>query len=396
MDLHVEHLLAACGDESRSGGISVHVELEPLAGPGAPVKPAVYAGGVYQMDRRWDGEGEGRSPVDVIVIDNVPSQANRLEATLERAAGGLGLPHVVLDLSATRLPPHLPKALSGFRFPHRQADAYLRDSLLGGQAFGKTDVGIAVLSATAEDPGALFEWFPQALLFGFWQSHLGKKSQAKLARSWTSEIVGYEPATIDTRVLGLKGDPLNLSVEDQVVYDPDDQSSWVLGDAKKSAGSRKDRLSELGHGQVPVKAADAALGPVSFSRVHQQATVSFASLRRVWCGTPEANAAGRALLVALGLVAHVGAFGRAFSLRSGAELRPVRTSWTWLGEAADEPVAELDHDGASSLFGACVAAAEAAGLPVGSRWASEPLALVPSAELTRVIATTYPAEEGEG
>ena len=46
------------------------------------MKPAIYAGGVYQHDRRWRGAGEERHLVDAIVIDNVPSQANRLEAAL--------------------------------------------------------------------------------------------------------------------------------------------------------------------------------------------------------------------------------------------------------------------------------------------------------------------------
>ena len=65
---------------------------------------------------------------------------------------------------------------------------------------------------------------------------------------------------------------------------------------------------------------DAEPVAVSFREVVQQATVSFAALRRI---RPAAGAAeARALLVSLGLVAHVAAFGRSFSLRSGAELRP--------------------------------------------------------------------------
>src|SRR5205807_2877406 len=129
--------------------------------------------------------------------DNVASQANRLEAALEGLREGFGLPELVLDLSAvTSLPPHLPRRISGFRFPHRHADAYLRDAMAGESRFQDTPTGTALLGATADEPVALYEWFPQSLLFGYWQSHLGKKrSQAKLARSWVSEIVGYDPAT---------------------------------------------------------------------------------------------------------------------------------------------------------------------------------------------------------
>lgn len=75
-------LAGACAFLSEEAGITVRTALEPLAGPGAPVKPAVYAGGHYQLDRRWDDSGGAPEAVDVVVIDNVPSQANRLEADL--------------------------------------------------------------------------------------------------------------------------------------------------------------------------------------------------------------------------------------------------------------------------------------------------------------------------
>lgn len=98
-ELTAERVIEACGDRAQDGGITIQVSLEPLGGPGAPVKPAIYAGGLYQTNRRWRGEGNDRQTVDAIVIDNVPSQANRLEAALERLRGELGLPELILDLS---------------------------------------------------------------------------------------------------------------------------------------------------------------------------------------------------------------------------------------------------------------------------------------------------------
>ena len=121
------------------------------------------------------GHGADRRPVDVLVIDNEPSQANRLEAALEQRRAELGLPEIVLDLTSVgALPPHLPAQISSFRFPHRNADAYLRDAMLNGTKFLNTEVGAAIFGATADKPEALLQWFPQALLFGFWQSHLGR------------------------------------------------------------------------------------------------------------------------------------------------------------------------------------------------------------------------------
>jgi hypothetical protein len=133
--LEPEMLIAAFSEASSAGGITIRTDLEPLAGEGAPVKPAIYEGPRFQHGRRWWGEGDDRRVVDVIVIDNEPSEANRLEAAMEDYRGELGIPEIVLDLSDTRLPPHLPRHISMFRFPHRNADAYLRDATLDGNAF---------------------------------------------------------------------------------------------------------------------------------------------------------------------------------------------------------------------------------------------------------------------
>jgi hypothetical protein len=80
--------LRACGDDALDGGVSVRATLEPLSG-------AV------------------RRPVDAIVIDNIPSQANRVEAALQRIAPEVGMPEVVLDLApAGALPSHVPASRS--------------------------------------------------------------------------------------------------------------------------------------------------------------------------------------------------------------------------------------------------------------------------------------------
>ena len=49
----LDALLKGCADDSFDDGIRIDSELVPLAGPGGPVKPAVYEGGTYQQDRRW-------------------------------------------------------------------------------------------------------------------------------------------------------------------------------------------------------------------------------------------------------------------------------------------------------------------------------------------------------
>ena len=83
--ISVDRLIDACREESFEAGVSITTQLEPLAGDGAPVKPAIYEGGTYQHDVRWRGVGDERRRVDAVVIDNVPSQANRIEEALRRA-----------------------------------------------------------------------------------------------------------------------------------------------------------------------------------------------------------------------------------------------------------------------------------------------------------------------
>lgn len=394
MEITAGALVEACADDSEEAGILLTAELEPIAGPGSPVKPATYAGRAegdaprHQIGKRWSDD----RPVDVVVIDSVPSQAGRHEAQLDSLAANLGLPSLVLDLAGIRLPEHLPSSISVFRCAHRHADAYLRDAELEGVAFLTTPIGRALVQGTDVNAEPLIQWVPQSLLYGFWQSHLGKKgSQAKLARSWVSEIVGWEPATLETPTLVVKGDPLNLTTSDKVVYDENDTTGWTLAEAEKKVaatkGEKQKGLSEIGHGQVP---AESGLAALSFRRISQRATASFAGLRRLQFGTPERNAAGRAVLVALGLVGHTAAFGRSFSLRSVCDLRSASQAWTWLGAGSDQAVDPLTPANARALFAEAVAAAEAAGLPVGGSWRREPVVLTPNASLRAAIVATYP------
>ena len=392
--IELEALLDGCADDSFDDGIRIDSVLEPLSGPGGLVKPAVYEGGTYQRDRRW-ASPDDREPTEVIVIDNVPSQANRLEEALRKSRCTTLIPEFVLDLSELPgLPAHLPRSLSSLEFPHRNADAYLRDAELDGQDFLENGIGQAVFGATAQTCGPLTAWFPQALLYGFWQSHLGKKRQnSKHARAWVSEIVGWQPASTETRALGLKGDALNLNTDDTVTSNPDDRTIWEVGKGAKIAGAKSDKLSEIGHGQVPfMRSDDAPAAAVSFARVMQRATVSFAQLRRVSLGrgtSSKADAAVRALLVALGLYAHQLAFGRGFALRSGAELRPRSTTSTWLGANGDEPI---DLDGVETSRGLLESAREHAasnGVPLDG-WGAPPIRLTPKANLRAAIRSTWP------
>ena len=401
-EITLEALLKGCADDSFDDGIRIDTKLEPLAGAGAPVKPAVYAGGKYQEDRRWQ-ESDDAESTPVIVIDNVPSQANRLEDALRQHRETTGIPELVLDLSElTGLPAHLPKQLSSLQFPHRNADAYLRDALLDGQDFLKTPLGNALFAATPQACGALVEWFPQSLLYGFWQSHLGKKkANTKHARAWVSEIIGWQPASAEpTKNMGLKGDPLNLTTDEFVTSNPDDRANWAFGATSKDVDDgKKYKLSEIGHGQVPFmreeKNRPLPAAAVSFARVTQRATISFAQLRRLSLGTgaADADAAVRALLVALGLHAHQLAFGRGFALRSGGELRPKERAVTWLGAGGDAPCNLGDAEATLALLQGAKTHAQSLQVSLAG-WDQAPTTLTPKEEIKKAIRSTWPGESG--
>jgi hypothetical protein len=98
--------------------------------------------------------------------------------------------------------------------------------------------------------------------------------------------------------------------------------------------------------------------------------------------------------VALGVVAHVHAFGRSFALRSGAELRPVEARLMLLGADRDQQIDAPGPEQAADLFTASAEQAQQAGLPVGSDWPS-PLKLAPRPNLRKAIESTWPAVEGD-
>ena len=268
----------------------------------------------------------------------------------------------------------------------------MRDARLNGSDFIKTELGNSIFEATPSRCGPLMAWFPQALLYGFWQSHLGKKRHStKHARAWVSEIVGWRPASVETRVLGLKGDPMNLNTGETLTSNPDDRYQWKMGRAPVEGG-RKDKLSEIGHGQVPFMGNEAAAAAVSFSRVTQRATVSFAQLRRVSLGPAyglRCDAVARALLVALGLHAHVLAFGRGFALRSGAALRPMETRAVWLGPGGDRAVALGGAATTGELVDAALARARSEGVPLDG-WDQPALRLTPRDNLRKAIMSSWP------
>ena len=97
----------------------------------------------------------------------------------------------------------------------------------------------------------------------------------------------------------------------------------------------------------------------------------------------------RALLVALGLHAHLLAFGRGFALRSGAELRPRAVQAVWLGSGGDDTCTIGDADTTLALLRIAVAHAGSVGVPLDG-WDKPAVTLTAKDNLRAAIRATWP------
>lgn len=310
----VEHLLAAVAPSREHTAIVVRATYQPVGGAGRTVTPPTYPlnngerdpNAKYLMDRRLV-DGEQRSSV---VFDQEPSEANRVEEALRDAAdaGMLQLPMFEMRAGAIRL--------TSLDFPHRYADAYVRDSLVDGVRFDTSPVGIRLRTATATDVRPLYEREPCSLLFGAWDSHR-KGRWPKFARLYAAAMFGLDP--VAGRRMGGRVDPVNLTglVDDSGKSEAD----WEF--VPEGVRGRGNRLSEIGHGHI---APNPVPGGVTVSEIRRVASISLAGLERLRFGDAPAGAAiaARAALAALGLAGDRLAFGRpSVWLRSGCDLAKV-------------------------------------------------------------------------
>lgn len=377
--------------------------------------PPTFAGAVYAIEkRRIAGCDE---PATCVLLDSVQSQANRMELALQEAAdaGKITLPLVAVDFSE-----HDPTGdleaderegrliekvgrITSLQVPHRLADAILRDSLLDGVKFRRSERGKALNAVGPGNATPLFELCPTALVFGMWDSHGPKGGLGpKFERAIVSEIVGVGAEIGDLR-RGVRRDPLEIS-RDVLVRRAEDGSLAEVGVGKGQGGVRP---SGLGHSSVPFpeqrdrKTKANYYDGVTIEYAEQTTTLSLICLRRLRFPVngrldPDADAAARTVLAALGLTAATLAFEAGVHLRSRCLLWPDGPmAWELLDRPGEDPRRfPLTGDSAVDLLNAAVERAKGAGLP----WPEELLVLKPSAELVKLVrlsrleAATQPVE----
>lgn len=359
--------------------------LQPAGGPGTKVFPPTYEGGKYATeDRVINGQ---RMPC--VILDSVPSQANRMELALLQAARAkqITLPIVEVDFCKADLPEV--GVISSLEAPHRIADAILRDSMLGENKFRDTEDGKAFTNATMNDATALFGLCPTALLFGMWDS-TGPKGGlgTKIQRAIVGEVIGVNA------VPGVKTssriDPLGIQLAAGPLYKTTD-GGWTLkaDEARKEKGKaillgKDGKPSEANHGNIK-PALEIDHGGVTIDYASCSMVLSLPALRRLHFpirGGASANGEAQTVLAALGICAATLAVDQGCDLRSRCLLVPEGAS-SWEVVKADgtlEPFA-LDGAAACGLLKAAVDAAKKAGLP----WQEEALSLTPSPALAELV-----------
>ena len=312
-----DQLVAATSAARQHTALVVRAVYQPVGGAGRVVMPPTYPvdnerdpNARYLIGERLvDGQRRG-----AVVMDQEPSQANRVEEALRdaRYQGRLQIP-----LFEIRMPtPAGEVRLTSLDFPHRYADAYLRDSLLDGTRFDESPVGKRLRTATVADVRPLYCREPASLIFGAWDSHR-KGRWPKFARLYSSSMYGLDPVTSIRR--GGRMDPQNLTgtVDDATKA----ESDWkFIAEGSKAKGKK---LSEIGHGNI---APNPVPGGVTVWEIHRVASISFAGLERLRFGDGSAEAANfaRAALAALALAGDRLTFGGpSVWLRSGCDLAKV-------------------------------------------------------------------------
>jgi len=376
---------------------------------------------------------------------------------------GVGLPLIEVDFTpffpgidkaeALRLLEPVGK-ITSLQAPHRIVDAIFRDSVVveDNRPFrtkaekDESRYGQRLRLVSAQNATALFELCPTALLLGMWDS-TGPKGGlgAKFERAMVSEIVGINAqpgvktsSRIDPLAIQRDAGPLYRRPEGgyttdpsqamdelkdrrptgkKVLYKPNSKGADVFHDPKDASFPDQGRPSEANHGNVTPgidyrrdqrtlvlddQGRPIPVGGFTITSAVQTVVLSFPALRRLRFPTngkldPGVDGAARTVLAALGLCAAALAAEAGLDLRSRCLLWPTAPlTWELLGRpGVNEPGLTLEADDAIELLREAVEAARKLGLP----WREEPVCLVPSDDLVKLVVKSQQlalAQGGEG
>ncbi|MBK8997901.1 MAG: type I-U CRISPR-associated protein Cas7 [Myxococcales bacterium] len=417
--LSLEVLERAVGGEAAA--IRSVTRLQPAGGAGDKVFPPTYAvekGALrYATElRRIDGR-----EVETVLLDSVPSQANRMEEALLAAwdEQRAHFPVIAVDFSDAEGVGDLDR-ITTLQAPHRIADALLRDSIdEQGRFFRDTDAGRAFTDSSPTNATAVYQYCPTALVFGVWDSTgprggLGTKFQRVLI----SEVVGIGV------LAGVKTcsriDPAAIGSNVPVFHRKDNKEDWTIreDEALKDKGklvpfSRKGaegrgKPSAINHSNV-APTIDTTSGGVTLDYAQQTVVLSLSGLRRLRFqtdvegkrldrdGRVPAECAARTALAALALNAVVLQRSRGYDLRSRSALVPDPGGPLVLEVLPVDGGEPVRHSMTTADAQALLARAHEKAKRMGFGWEREPLRLKPAPKLADLIRKSRElAAAGEG
>ena len=137
-----EELRSAAALEGDRALIRIRATYQPAAGDGARIYPPTYpitepGGSPYVVETRVVDGAERHD----VLLDGVPSQANRAELALLKGLRGGRFAIPLLEICHDGAGSVV---LTSLELPHRFADAYLRDSEIDGVKFDKTVLAAGV------------------------------------------------------------------------------------------------------------------------------------------------------------------------------------------------------------------------------------------------------------
>src|SRR6185437_3792265 len=317
--------------------------------------------------------------------------------------------------------------VTSLQAPHRIVDAILRDSVVEEEIEEKGEkkkvnrpfrgqknestFGQRLGKVNAQNATALFELCPTALLLGMWDS-TGPKGGlgAKFERAMVSEVVGIDAqpgvktsSRIDPLAIQKGAGPLYKRAATADQCGPE----WTLDEAGAerdkdqqpikferggdSKSSKPGDPSKANHSNYPPSID--IVGGFTIRSAEQTVVLSFPALRRLrfplanekrdLVHNTEVDEAARTVLAALGLCAAALAAEAGLDLRSRCLLWPTaQLTWELLGKPGhkDEGIT-LEADAAIKLLKDAIDAAKKLKLP----WREEPLRLVPSDDLVKLV-----------
>ncbi len=334
-----------------------------------------YSAKYAREERIMDGKA-----VPAILLDSVPSQANRMEQALLSAIQDDQIDFTFPVFSVT-IPEH--GTVTSVDAPHRALDVIFLDSDIAGKALLDSDFGNKLVRATPANATALYQYAPTALVFGMWNSHSGKAG-GRFARIIASEIIGWGNISAGIKTAS-RIDPLEIGNKTEL-HKMKGTARWGFG--KPSTGKALSPAM-FGHGNIP-PTINETTGGVSLDHIQQQTTISFLALQSLRFPddgegqtTKARDDAARTVLAALALVALNLQFNQGYQLRSGCLLQAKEPPvWKVLGRIArDDYEFTLTLAESLAIFQKAVEAAEA----VGIAWGADIPQLTPSDKLIQLV-----------